>query len=821
MPRLRKGGWRCALCVGLFLPAASAAGAGRAEKLFEEIFGAEARKVTATPVKTDDVEFAEKLVKSSNTLTEEPALRVYLCEKACEFGMKGSKGYRTVRTALNLLDTAAPERKDQWDEKRLELYTVLYRTSKGSARKAAGEDYITQCLVVGDNKANEGLWSEAITLYQQALNTATYVRSLQKSEAAKRLETANQMKEVAQLKAKLEKDPENASIRMTLVRSYVEFDRPDRALPYVKHANVGEPWRTYVPLAAKAVDDLPTQVCLELGNWYKTLAFSAQPQAKAVLAKRTRSYYVAYLRKARADGATAGVLAEARAKIDAALAQIGLPKLPPQVASHSPAAGEALKKAVQYLWSRQTADGSWASRSGSSYYSSTYGKGYYNTRPTAAALLALLRAGARMSDKRVVKALNFLGTTNTPITDGVATRALVWYEAQLRRSGIFYKGLKSDVGALLVATKNGGYYTRVYTTYSYSYSYNANSWSPPIAVDAGARARLKVPRKYWQLVVSYWAKQQKADGGWAYNPSSSSSYGKPNCLWTTLASATVATSLKNLYGKEAVKRMSGANYAPLRKGLAYLEKNLRSIASLKGRYGSSYSSSYGGNGTVYDGLWCLSRLGLTTGRGKLGGVNWIRAGSEYLVNTQKPNGSWGGDVETARAILFLINCTRAEKAGLAGAAKVTVARPARVPADDPLRKAALKKIGFMKGRLAKDPASTSIAKELVRLYVVELRDPGPAMAYAARTGDKEMPQLVGLASKAVTSLTEAQCLKLGKWYTELAGDSSTPGKKHAYGRAEACYERFLKTHTKRDADYLKAKLGLQGVQVQLADLKKN
>jgi len=40
-------------------------------------------------------------------------------------------------------------------------------------------------------------------------------------------------------------------------------------------------------------------------------------------------------------------------------------------------------------------------------------------------------------------------------------------------------------------------------------------------------------------------------------------------------------------------------------------------------------------------------------------------------------------------------------------------------------------------------------------------------------------------------------------------------------RTEACYERFLKTHTKHDADYLKAKLGLQGVQARLAELKKN
>lgn len=817
---LSKGGWTCLSCIWAVLPAASAVGAAAPEKLFQELFGAEAKKVAATPAKTDDVELAQKLLKSSNTLTEAPALRVYLSEKAYEFGMAAPQGYGTAQAALNLLDTSAPERKEQWDEKRLELYKALYRTGKSADKKTAGENYVTQCLVVGDNKANAGLWAEAVALYQQAVSTATFIRSLQKAEAAERLATANQMKDIEQLKEQLKKDPENAAVRMALIRTYVELDQPGWAVPYVNHPNVGEAWRTYVPLAAKGIDALPTQVCLELGNWYKTLAAGALADARSALAKRARSYYITYLRKARAGGATANALADAREKINAALVQVGQAKLPDQVASYSPAAEQALKKAVEYLWSQQAGDGSWPCRS-SSY--SAYSKGYYSTRSTAAALLALFRAGAGMSDKRVANALNFLGTTNTPITDGVAMRALVWNEAQLRRSGIFYKGLKSDVGALLIATNDGGHYTRVYTS-SYSYpSDNAHSWTPPIAVQAGDKARLKVPRKYWQLVLSYWAKQQKADGGWASNSSSSSSYGTPNCLWAAIGTATVATALENLYGPEAVKRMSGANYAALKNGLGYLDKNLRSIASLKGRYSSSssYSSYYGSYGTVYDGLWCLSRLGMATSRKDIGSVDWCRAGSEFLVSTQQPNGSWGGDVETARAILFLVNCARAEKAGVAGAAKITPVALKPVAAEDPLQKIALKKIGLMKERLAQNPSSTTIPKELVRLYVVELQTPGPAMAYAARTGDKETPQLVGLASKDVGSLAEQECLKLAKWYTELAGGSSIAGQRHACTRAEACYERFLEKHTRRDADYLRAKLGLQGVQAQLAGLKKD
>ena len=805
---LGRSGWIGLLWLGAVASSASAGAQAAPEKLFEEIFGAEAKKVTASPGKADDVAFAAKLLKSSATLTEAPALRTYLYVKAFEMGLRAAKGYPTARKALNLLDASAPEQKARWDEKRLELYKLLYRSANAAARKALGEDLITQCLVVGDNFASAGKWSEAVGLYQQALATAGLLRSLQKPQVTKRLAMATRMKEAEQLKQRLQAEPNNAGLRTALIRLYLELDRPDQAVPYVSNPNVGEVWRTYVPLAAKDSQALPASVCLELGHWYKTLAMTATPQAKAVLTGRAKGYYRTHLRKAAAEGADGATLARTRQAINAALGQIGQENLQAPVISGASIDGKVLARAVACLWKLQRTNGQWPSRYGSE---AGYRRGYYSTHPTATAVAALLAAGTNPGDKRAAKALNFLGTTNTPLTEGVATRAIVWYYAQLKRPGVYFKGLKSDTGALLIATRNGGYSSTV--TSSYAYTYNTHNWLPPLAVDLGARMRLRVPKKYWQLVLNFWTQQQKVDGGWAYSQRKSVSYGKSSCLWTAIGSATVATCLRNLYGAEAVKRMSGTSYASLRKGLGYLEKNLRSVASLKDRGGSS--SEYG---TISDGLWCLSRLGLDTGRSKIGGVEWACAGADYLANTQEPDGSWGGLVPTARAVLFLANCSKAAEKGLATRTSPPVAPP---PAGNPARKAALKKVGLMKGRLAEKPDSETIPQELVRLYVVELNDPASAKPYAERTGDAKTAKLVGLCGKDATALTELQCLELAEWYTALADGSSPTGQQRVLNRAQGCYQRFLGLHATGDAAKLKAKLGLQKVQARLAELKKN
>ena len=792
---------------------APAVAAPKPEKLFQELFGAEARKVQASSSRLDDALFAQKLLKNSRTLTEAPAFRLYLYEKVYEFGIRSPKGYAAAQTALNLLVQSLPNRQEEWDENRLELYKLQYRAAVGTAKRTRGESYITQCMVVGDHKAAKGKWRDAAGFYNQAVSTATLLRSLQKPQAAEKLAKAEQMKRIEQLVEQLEKDPTKTTTRVALVRMYVELDDVPSAAKYV-NPTVGEPWRTYVPLAAKPAAGLPTQVCYELGNWYRTLAFSARPGARDVLAGRAKDYYLSYLQKLRTGGATVGQLEGARLKINTALKGVGQRPLPRETVSGQPGVQRAMDKAIAYLWSQQVGLGSWPVST-----SSSYTEGYYNTRPTAQVMLALMGTGVKLRDKRLSKALRYLETRNTPRTEGIALRAMVWEQAYRQRGGLYHRRLGRDVNALIVGTTTGGYYYRV--DYGSSSSQNCYSWSPPMGVAAGARQRVRVPRKYWQVCLTYWTKQQKADGGWAYQTTSTaSSRGKPSAYWTTAGLATCALCLRQLYGPEAVRRMSGSSTECLRKGFSWMDKNFRGVVGLRGDssyYLSTYRSS---ENSVYAGLWHLSRLGLLTGRRKIADLDWYRVGCEYLLSTQGADGSWGDPTSTARAILFLVNGRKLHDSGIAAVTPVTpIGRTGVVAETDPVKRIARKKADVLKERLKTKPDSTTIPQELVRLYVVELEEPASAVPYADKTGQKGTPRLVALASQDAASLSQAQCLNMAQWYVALTEGSSKPGRRRALSQAITCYKRFLTLHRKGDAARLKAKLGLQKAESLLGEIK--
>ncbi len=812
---------RYALALVVLVGAAPSAAADPAE-MYKELFGAEAAKVSRTPSKADDGEFAGKLLQAAGTLTEAPELRVYIYEKACHFGLEAPTGYKHAERALSALGAAAPDRQNEWDELALKLRRLAYRDAQGPAKRTTGEALIGQLLRVGEARAGGGKWSEALDLYKQALTTATYIRSPRKDKIIEKVNLAEEMKEVETLQRRVEADPDNAVLRAALIRMLLGMGKPGLAAKHVSPA-LDEVYRTYVPLAAKPIEGLPTQVCLELGNWYSSLASSAGPTTKATFALRSKEYFAAYLRRAQADGIDAEQLNRQRERINARLRELGAGKLLGDAALGGPEVQEALRKAVKYLWSQQAGDGSWQLYSSSS---SSLSMGYYNTRPTAAALTALLHSGAEGSDARVVKALRWLSTHNTPQTEGMAVRCQAWGLAHRHRGASYMRRLGKDVAALIRGTRNGGYGSTVTSTYS---SYPYCSWYAPIGVAVGDRQGMKVPSKYWLLVMKYWTGLQKGDGSWGSAYGSSSSRRGSSTLWTVMGTGTVALCLERLHGRNVTASMSGPAFEPLRRGMDWLDENLTAVTRLKdGGYSTSSSYSYSTTyATHYEGLYVLSRLGRITGRKTIGKLEWPKAGADYLVSTQAANGSWSGTLGTSRALMFLANVRKFNEKVLFGedgppAGGGEDAAPPAAGGDDredPARRIARRKIETMKKRLAEKPDSEDIARELVRLYAVELQSPARAMEYAGKTGQPDTAEMLKLAGKSVLLLKEDECLALAGWYAEQAEGSSIAGRKHALSRAETCYRRFLAQHERGDAKKLKAKLGLEKTREALAELE--
>ncbi len=97
------------------------------------------------------------------------------------------------------------------------------------------------------------------------------------------------------LAAALDAKPDNARVRNELVRlCTVELDDPSRAATYLGDG-VDAAFAKYVPAAAKGTDQAPELACMELGDWYRSLAGDASPKAKDAMLRRARAYYQRFL----------------------------------------------------------------------------------------------------------------------------------------------------------------------------------------------------------------------------------------------------------------------------------------------------------------------------------------------------------------------------------------------------------------------------------------------------------------------------------------------------------------------------------------------
>jgi len=80
--------------------------------------------------------------------------------------------------------------------------------------------------------------------------------------------------------------------------------------------------KTYLPLAAKEVEDLQPQACFELGQWYRELAKKASASAKTAMFQRARPYYDRFLAEAKEGTSDAPSLIQARLALQAIDAEL-------------------------------------------------------------------------------------------------------------------------------------------------------------------------------------------------------------------------------------------------------------------------------------------------------------------------------------------------------------------------------------------------------------------------------------------------------------------------------------------------------------------
>ena len=276
--------------------AASAAGRGDVDvqRGFEALFGADARMVEATATPADDVEFAKRLLAAVPAATEYPAMQHVLYEKAYVFGLRGSEGYALAAAAMEALAKAAPQRRAECEQKLLEVCQLAYARAGSADKAAAGRRLLGALIAAGDRQVPTNA-TEAVTIYRRALSIAIYIKSDRRAEVLLRIKTATTRQAAEQrlqmYVKRLEYDPTDVKARLDLIRFYlVEMDNPAEAGKLLTD-ETGEVLATYVPLAAGAVDQVAPPACLELAQWYESLAARATDVGKGIVCARAKAYY--------------------------------------------------------------------------------------------------------------------------------------------------------------------------------------------------------------------------------------------------------------------------------------------------------------------------------------------------------------------------------------------------------------------------------------------------------------------------------------------------------------------------------------------------
>ncbi len=288
---LKASGLQILITAGVLLTAAQIGAAdGDVDKLIAEIISG-ARTNSARAV---------KLLAVATPLADQPKICVAVLEKAVYFGAKSPvtpAGCKSASSALDMLEAEFPDRKDQWTLKRASVCSIAYRCARTrSDKQEAGGKFLTALMAAAKIHEANADWTQAATMYRQASAVDTYLKMGGAADIRRKLKKASHMTLVArravQYAASLKKDPSKTATRAALIKTLVvELDNPKAAVAHLNE-DVDERWRTYVPLAARDIGELPEAPCLELAQWYsKELAPKASPSGKSISLRRARSYY--------------------------------------------------------------------------------------------------------------------------------------------------------------------------------------------------------------------------------------------------------------------------------------------------------------------------------------------------------------------------------------------------------------------------------------------------------------------------------------------------------------------------------------------------
>jgi hypothetical protein len=294
--------------------------------------------------------------------------------------------------------------------------------------------------------------------------------------------------------------------------------------------------------------------------------------------------------------------------------------------------GNSIDKAIHYLYTHEKSGNFEVGKKSSKVSSPAQGQ---PGAQTATAVYALLSAGEKPDNTKLTGPIKYLQDTSFTAVYTLGMRCQVWRmmmpsddaKAALRDDGkVLEKAIASDTGMYNIQV---GADTKTPNNVMSQYGVSG--------VWACAQEGMEIPTSYWQNVDTGWRAAQASNGSWNY---SKAPQDKAMTLPMTAAGlATLFMAQDQISMGTAPSCKGNASDPEIDRGFKFLGQHYSEVFKLKYEYYTLYQ---------------LEELASASGRKYFGSTDWYAQGADYLVRTQKPDGSWASNIlDTAFAMLFL------------------------------------------------------------------------------------------------------------------------------------------------------------------------
>jgi hypothetical protein len=320
----------------------------------------------------------------------------------------------------------------------------------------------------------------------------------------------------------------------------------------------------------------------------------------------------------------------------------------------------AIEKGKAYLYSVQSADGTWEKDSkpeppGGSDNKSRYDQsiaGGQFTGQTALVLYALLSAGEKPSDPKLARAVEFLKNTDTTGTYALGVRCQVWL--MLPQTPDVKARMQKDAQVLLRTPKTQGDALGMYD-YVFdkgpAYSHSRAQYAV-LGIWAAERGGQRIPENYWTVTEKAWIRNQDSSGGWTYQHPVTGQTKHPLTPGMTAVGVATLFITQDYVSAGAGTLCRGNIDSPaIERGMKWMADNMSKVAT-----DEEYARDF-----PYATLYAVERIGVAAGVKHIGGVDWYQKGADWLLKKQAKTGAWAGGGlahvspynDTAFALLFL------------------------------------------------------------------------------------------------------------------------------------------------------------------------